>query len=523
MTVRRTRLAGLAAAAATALGVGLLPQAPAATATPTTDRSERATLTRYAADTWRSFVAMTDEGTGLPADNIEGDLDPASRSGYTSPTNIGGYLWSTVVARELDLISAGEAQQRMSRTLDSVAALERHEASGMFYNWYDPATKVKLTTWPSSGDPVHPFLSSVDNGWLAAALRVVSEAAPALAAKADAIYEDMDFGFYYDPNARPDAGVGLIRGGFWDEEPPGCSTKDNYRDRGEDVYFTCHHYGAFNSEPRIASYIGIAEGQIPREHYFGPWRTFPPTCDWSWTEQMATGEQREYLGVPVFEGAYAYRGMKIVPTWGGSMFEALMPDLFVPEAQWGPESWGVNHELFVQAQVEHGLEEAEYGYWGFSPASDPFAEYREYGVDPLGMDGAGYASDREKTTVDYGYGECREAQPEPESYGDGVVTPHAAFLALPYAPEEALDNLGRIESELSAYGPGGFSDSVAVRSGTVADRYLSLDQAMVMASIGNRLNKDVMKKYFVDEDLERALRPLMQMEQFGAAPREENQ
>src|SRR5512145_1082024 len=277
MTVRRTRLAGLAAAAATALGIGLLPQALPATASPTTDRSERATLTRYAADTWRSFVAMTDERTGLPADNVEGDLDPASRSGYTSPTNIGGYLWSTVVARELDLISAGEAQQRMSRTLDSVAALERHEASGMFYNWYDPATKVKLTTWPSSGDPVHPFLSSVDNGWLAAALRVVSAAAPALAPKAAAIYEDMDFGFYYAPDARPDAGVGLIRGGFWDEEPPGCSTKDNYRDRGEDVYFTCHHYGAFNSEPRIASYIGIAEGQIPREHYFGPWRTFPPT------------------------------------------------------------------------------------------------------------------------------------------------------------------------------------------------------------------------------------------------------
>ncbi len=520
MRVRRTRLAGLAAGTAIALGASLVAQVPQATAASSSDKDERTTLMRYAKDTWRSFVAMTDEGTGLPADNIEGDLDRTSRSRYTSPTNVGGYLWSTVVARDLEIISAGEAHRRMSRTLDSVAKLERHDDSGMFYNWYDPATGEKLTTWPSSGDPVHPFLSSVDNGWMAAALRVVSEADPGLSAQADAIYDDMDFGFYYDPNARPDAGVGLIRGGFWDDEPPGCSTKGNYRSRGEDVYYTCHHYGAFNSEPRIASYIGIANGQIPREHYFGPWRTFPASCDWSWTEMMATGENREYFGVPVFEGAYSYRGMKIVPTWGGSMFEALMPDLFVPEAQWGPKSWGVNHPLFVQGQIEHGMDEADYGYWGFSPASDPFAEYREYGVEPLGMDPAGYSSDRERTQVDYGYGDCREAQPEPESYGDGVVTAHASFLALPYATDAALDNLSRIKTELSAYGPGGFSDSVAVRSDTVADRYLSLDQAMVMAAIGNELKRDVVKRYFVDPELEQALRPLMEAEEFGAEPRQ---
>ena len=39
----------------------------------------------------------------------------------------------------------------------------------MFYNWYDPASGTKLTTWPVDGSPVHPFLSSVDNGWMAAA------------------------------------------------------------------------------------------------------------------------------------------------------------------------------------------------------------------------------------------------------------------------------------------------------------------------------------------------------------------
>ena len=149
----------------------------------------------------------------------------------------------------------------MSQTLDSVAQLERHEASGMFYNWYDPTTLEVLRVWPEDGSTVYPFLSSVDNGWLAAALMVVGSAEPRLRKEADAIFETMDFGFYYDPNAKAD--VGLIRGGFWVEQPPGCSTLDNYRDRGPEVYYTCHHYGAFNTEPRIASYIGIATGQIP--------------------------------------------------------------------------------------------------------------------------------------------------------------------------------------------------------------------------------------------------------------------
>ena len=67
-----------------------------------------ADLHRWAADTWHSLDAMTDPGTGLPADNIPESLAAEDRSGYTSPTNIGGYLWSTVVARELGIISRRE-------------------------------------------------------------------------------------------------------------------------------------------------------------------------------------------------------------------------------------------------------------------------------------------------------------------------------------------------------------------------------------------------------------------------------
>lgn len=477
--------------------------------------AQRATLETYLEDTYTSLEAMTDEETGLPADNIEGDLDPASNSAYTSPTNIGGWLWSTVVARDLGLVDEAEARDRLATTIDTVASLDRHDASGMFYNWYDPATGDRVETWPDDGNPVHQFLSSVDNGWLAAGLRVVAEAEPSLAEEALAVYDGMHFGAFYNAEARPDLGVGLLRGGFWDEEPPGCSVAGDYLGTGTDVYYTCHNYDTTVSETRIATYLGIAEGEVPPEAYYASHRTFPDTCDWSWQEQKPIGETREHLGVPVFEGAYRYRDLAVVPGWGGSMFEALMPDMLVPEAEWGPTSWGVNHPLVVRAHKEHGLDEAGYGAWGFSPASNPFGGYAEYGVDAIGLRSDGYLSDGE-TDVDLGFEGCREAtNPAPE-FGDGVVTPHASFLGLAYDTEGVLDNLAHLADDLDAYGPGGFYDSVAVRSGTVAERYLSLDQAMIVAAIGNVLDDSRLKGYFVDDRLEQALRPLMEAETFSA-------
>ena len=56
---------------------------------------------------------------------------------------------------------------------------------------------------------------------------------------------------YYDP-AR-----GLLHGGAWTAQPPGCSVPQG------DVWMTCNDYDVLNSEPRIASYLGIAAGQVP--------------------------------------------------------------------------------------------------------------------------------------------------------------------------------------------------------------------------------------------------------------------
>ena len=81
---------------------------------------------------------------------------------------------------------------------------------------------------------------------------------------------------------------------------------------------------------------------------------------------------------------------------------------------------------------------------------------------------------------------------------------------------EATANLLRIEQKLGAYGTGGFFDAVAVGSGTIARRYLSLDQAMVMGALGNVLAKDVLRRAFSTPDVEAALRPVIGLEEFGA-------
>lgn len=526
---RRGLLLGSASlAAAGALGsTGLT--APTAYASPSKghDRISTARIRRWAADTWACLVAMTDEKTGLTADNLDGPLAQKHRSGYTSPTNIGGYLWSTVVARDLGLVSRHGASKRIAQTLHTLSTLEHHELSGMYYNWYDEATGAKLTTWPESGDTVDPFLSSVDNGWLAAAFMLVQNADPANRRLAKKLSDRMNFAAYYDKNTRTDTidgqqiVRGLMRGGFWPDKPSdSAAVEGNYLGQGPNVWYTGHHYDTTVSETRIANYIAIARRQVPATLYFDTWRTFPATDDWSWQEMKPTGRYRSYDlrghdPRPVFEGAYEHLGVKAVPGWGGSMFEALMPNMFVPEERWSPHAWGPNHRNTVAIQRKHGLEEAKYGFWGFSPASNPKGGYREYGVDALGLNETGYCSDVESTNFDKGFGTVRPATNPHPTYGDGVVTPHALFLAMHHEPTQAYDNLVKLTREFDAYGEGGFYDAIAVKSGTVAKRYLSLDQAMVLGSLGNVFGREAVRRYFAVGDVAERIRPLLAMERFS--------
>ena len=80
--------------------------------------------------------------------------------------------------------------------------------------------------------------------------------------------------------------------------------------------------------------------------------------------------------------------------------------------------------------------------------------------------------------------------------------------------KESLRNLRNLRTDFGAYGPGGFYDAVDVSTGEMSRRYLSLDQGMVMAALGNALADDVMRRPFSRGAMEERVAPLMRMEEF---------
>jgi hypothetical protein len=452
---------------------------------------ERATLLGYAKDTWRSFEELT-WPNGLPADSLCRNGDGWSRPlTHTSPTNIGAYLWSVVAAERLKLIDPAEAASRLDRTLKTLAGLER--THGFFCNELDPSSGTAQKFFPGESQPRHVRVSALDNAWLAAALMMVANAEPSLRERAGRLMQPMDFGFFYDPHnpADPVNHPGQLHVGYW---------RDDQKFYG--------HYGLLNTEARIVSYLGIALGQLPRDLYYRMFRTLPENWGPQW--QVPLGQIRDYHGIGVFEGSYDYHGVRIVPSWGGSMFEALMVPLFIPEDNWAPRSWGLNHGLYARAQIDHGLKESGIGFWGFSPAARPQGGYQVYGVKALGSSRQGYY--------------CHEfdlaAGPPSAAHSGrvmhGVVAPYASFLALRYAPHEALANLRALTQEFpKIYGPLGFQDSVDVSARTVSPCVLTIDQGMIMAAIANELAGDAMQHAFSDGRIEQHVRPLIAIEEFA--------
>ena len=69
------------------------------------------------------------------------------------------------------------------------------------------------------------------------------------------------------------------------------------------------------------------------------------------------------------------------------------------------------------------------------------------------------------------------------------------------------------------YGKWGFRDAVNTSTNHVSDGYLSLDQGMAMAALGNALGNDVMRTSFATASFKKAIRPVIGVEEFNVSPR----
>jgi len=405
---------------------------------------DREFLWRVAADTWRGIAALTDRENGLPIDHVRfaaASPEPASaRIGdYVSPSSIGLYLASVSAAFELELVSREEAVARLGRVMQTLERLESHQ--GMLYNFYD-TTSLERT----SG-----FLSFVDSAWLAAGLMVVRSTFPELAEPATRMIDARDFGFFYDSAYQQ-----MSHGYDVDAMAP-----------------SPYHYATLYTEARLGSLIAIGKGDVSEDHWFRMLRTFPEACTWQSLPPQSR-RRKEVRGHAVTGGWYEWKGLRYVPSWGGSMFEALMPTLVVDERALAPKSLGRNAEVHVAVQQRYALEELGWPVWGMSPAASPGPEgYREYGVPVLGARG----------------------------YPDAAVTPHAVALALPVDPDAATATLRRLASRYDIYGEYGFLDSVDPRSGTVGAAYLILDQAMLFVALANHLDAGIVQRRFASDPI----------------------
>ncbi len=423
-------------------------------------QDDRAFLLEVAKDTWRFFDEIVDKDHALPLDTIqlgkEQAVDETTWVGdYTNVTNIGLYLMVLVSAYDLGFIAKEEAIARIEKTITTLEKLEAH-SSGFLYNYYDTTTAERTSY----------FVSLVDCGWLASGLYVAKNAFPeALSTRIDQMLAKGKFSFFYDPVERQ------MWHGF-------------YENLG---VYSDYHYGPLYSEPRAISYMAIARGEAPREHWFmGLVRTFPENYSWQGQEPINRVE-RTSLGFTYLGGHYEWKELKYVPSWGGSAFEALMPTLVLDEKGLAPKGLGLNDARHAQGQIRYALEELGYPVWGMSPSSVPEGGYSEYGATPFGSKG----------------------------YKAGVVTPHASVLALEFAPKEVVANLRKLIELYDIYGEYGFYDAVTVETGLVARKYLALDQGMIFVAINNYLNDGAIRKRFHADPVIKAAEEILSAEDFG--------
>jgi hypothetical protein len=418
---------------------------------------DREFLSRLARDTWRGLEAFTDTTNGLPLDHVRlaGSVEPgqAEIGDYTSAASVGLHIAASVAAHELGYLGHEELVERLRKQL---ATLERLETwRGFHFNFYDTTTLEHTSQ----------FVSFVDSAWLAAGLMVLRQAVPELAPAATRLIEERDYGVFWDPVHQQ------MSHGFWIDA------------RGRSPY----HYATLYTEARVGSLIAIGKGDVPESHWFHMLRTFPPDCDWQ-SQPPKERRQKKVRGYETTGGWYEWNGLRFVPSWGGSMFEALMPTLFVDERHFAPKSLGRNGQVHVEVQRRWANEVLGWSVWGLSPAVAPGPDgYREYGVPVLGTS---------------------------KSYAEAAVTPHAVALALAFEPEAATKALRELATRYELYGDFGLYDSVDPKSGEVATADLSLDQGMLFLALANHLKDGLVQRLFAADSIAQRALPILADEDF---------
>jgi cellobiose phosphorylase len=251
----------------------------------------------------------------------------------------------------------------------------------------------------------------------------------------------MEYGFLYDPATH------LLTIGY------------NVTERRRDT----SSYDLLASEARLATFVAIAQGQLPQESWF------------------ALGRQLTIAG-----------GEPILLSWSGSMFEYLMPLLVMPTFE--NTLLDQTYHSAVERQIEYGVQRgvpwgiSESGYNTFDASLN--YQYRAFGVPGLGFK--------------RGLGD------------DLVIAPYASMMALMVAPEEACANLQQLsvqgfEGKFGFYEAIDYTPSRLPRGQTTAviRSFMAHHQGMGFLSLAYLLLDRPLQKRFESDPLFQATMSLL--------------
>ena len=250
----------------------------------------------------------------------------------------------------------------------------------------------------------------------------------ALAERADSELRDMDFRWLYDGKRK------LFHIGY-------NVTVD---------HVDGNYYDLLASEARLASYLAIVKRDVPEAHWYA-------------------------LGRPMTSVA----GTPALLSWGGTMFEYLMPNLLMNSRE--GTLLARTSELAVEAQIAWGRDHNQ--PWGISEsafarrdASQTY-QYRSFGVPGLGF---------------------KRGLEE-----DHVITPYASALAVSIKPRAVVANIRALEM-MGMRGTYGLFESLDLnperaahgQSVAIVRSYMAHHQGMLLVALGNLINERSMVDRF---------------------------
>jgi cellobiose phosphorylase len=224
------------------------------------------------------------------------------------------------------------------------------------------------------------------------------------------------------------------------------------------------YYDLLASEARFSTFVAIAQGQLPQESWF------------------ALGRQLTTAG-----------GEAVLLSWGGSMFEYLMPLLVMPTYE--NTLLDQTCKEAVERQIEYGMQRGV--PWGMSESGYNTVDvhlnyqYRAFGVPSMGLK-RGLAEDL-------------------------VIAPYASALALMVVPEAACLNLQRLaaaglEGKFGLYEAIDYTPSRQRRgeSSAVVRSFMAHHQGMSLLSLAYLILDRPMQKRFESDPLFQATLMLLQ-------------